>query len=249
MKKLIDILTEENKEIEVPTTDLAAVNDLSKAIDDYIESGIKPRHRKSTGFGPSEHNTCPRFWWYKFNGVTFPVNHNARVQRIFDVGNAVEDRIVDYFRGMGVLISTQEPVPQREGLPPISAYIDAVIDWDGPVVVEIKSTKHEGFAMRQHYKKPTEDHYRQIQWYLHYKELDRGIVIYENKNDQEILPFKVKRDMVFCEKQMKKYAKIYSKASGPRPDRPYQRSSPTCRECKLLTVCWTESENNEGETM
>jgi CRISPR/Cas system-associated exonuclease Cas4 (RecB family) len=248
MKNLIGALNADKVE-DKESTDLAAIGDLVKAIDEHIESGIKPRFRKSTGFGPSEHNTCVRFWWYKFHGVEFPVNHNARLQRIFDTGHSVHERIVSYFDGMGVLMAVEEPVPQREGCPPISAYIDAIIDWDGPVVVEIKSTNHEGFAMRQHFKKPTEDHMRQIQWYLHYKNLDRGLVIYENKNNQEILVFKVKRDIEFCEKQMKKYAKIYSKAIGPKPDRPYKRSSPKCQGCKLLTVCWAESESNEGETV
>lgn len=249
MKKILSALKSEKENID-ESINLAEVGDIVAAINDFIMTGIKPRFRKSTGFSPSEDNTCIRFWWYKFNGVEIPVNHDARGQRIFDVGNDVEARLLGYFDGMGVLIGTQVPVPQRNGLPPVSGFIDAIIEWDGPVIVEIKSIKHEGFLMRKNYKKPTARHYRQIQWYLHYYELDRGIVIYECKNTQELLAFKIKRDTEFCEKQMKKYAKIYDKATQKeRPNRPYKQSSDMCQYCKLLTVCWTESENNEGEAM
>lgn len=249
MKKILSALADE-KESASESINLAEVNDLISAMDNYIMSNVKPRYRKSTGFSPSDDNPCIRYWWYKFTGIEFPVNHDARTQRIFDVGNDVEARLLNYFEGMGVLIGTQVPVPQREGLPPVSGFIDAIIEWDGPVIVEIKSIKHEGFLMRKNYKKPVGKHYRQIQWYMHYYGVDRGIVIYECKNTQELLVFKIKRDDDFCEKQMKKYAKIYNKATQKeKPNRPYKKSSSACQYCNLATVCWSESENNEGETV
>lgn len=250
MKKLIDLLKDESDISEAPTTDLAVVGDLQVAIEEYLESTIKPRYKKSTGFAPSESNTCARFWWYKFTGVEFPVSHNARSERIFSVGNSMHERYQKYFDDMGVLVEAEMPLPQREGCPPVSGFIDAVIKWgDDDVVVELKSIKHEGFLMRKTYKKPTEDHYRQIQWYMHYTGIEKGIVLYECKNTQEILVFKIRYDKEFCEKLVKKYDKLYKKAIGDKPNRPYGRSSQKCQYCKLLTVCWTESENNDGETM
>lgn len=243
MKKLANAIAG-NSEAQKEKVDLTELNDLIAAIDNHIAGNIKPMFKKSTGFSPSEKNTCHRFWWYKFHGVEFPVTHDARVQRIFDVGNSVHERIVKYFDDMGILISTEEPVPQKEGCPPISGFMDAVIDWDGPVVVELKSISHEGFMLRETYKKPTADHYRQIQWYLHYTGIERGIVMYECKNTQKILHFKVKHDLDFCNKLVKQYAKIYSKASvDDIPERPSAYDSDRCQSCKLLTVCWNGEES------
>lgn len=242
MKKLAKAINGEHDD-EKSKVDLAEINDLVLALDEHIASSLKPVFKKSVGFSPSEKNTCHRFWWYKFNGVEFPVTHDARVQRIFDVGHAVHARIVSYFEEMGVLLDVEAPVPQQPGCPPISGFIDAIIDWDGPVVVEIKSISHEGFMLRNTYNKPSTDHYRQIQWYMHYTGIHRGIVLYECKNTQRIMTFKIKYDKDFCDKLIKQYAKIYIKASSESiPDRPSAFNSDRCQSCRLLTVCWDGEE-------
>lgn len=242
MKKLISAINGEHEKT-IDKVDLSELNDIVLAIDQYITKDIKPVFKKSTGFSPSEKNTCPRFWWYKFNGVEFPVTHDSRVQRIFDVGHSVHERIVSYFDNMGVLISAEAPVPQKEGCPPISGFIDAIIEWSGPVIIEIKSISHEGFMLRETYKKPVAEHYKQIQWYMHYTNIERGIVIYECKNTQRLLQFKVKHDVDFCKKLVNQYAKIYNKASGSEiPERPSAYDSDRCQSCKLLTVCWNGEE-------
>jgi hypothetical protein len=243
MKKLASAINGEYQDTRAEKVDLSQINDLVLAIDQYLDSEIKPVFKKSTGFSPSEKNTCHRFWWYKFHGVEFPVTHDARVQRIFDVGHAVHSRIVSYFDSMGVLLEVEHPVPQKDGCPPISGFIDAIIDWDGPVVVEIKSISHEGFMLRNTYSKPSTDHYRQIQWYMHYTDIHRGIVIYECKNTQRMMAFKVKYDEDFCSKLIKQYGKIYKKAIEETiPERPSAYNSDRCQGCRLLTVCWDGEE-------
>lgn len=253
MKKILNAY---NKKTEVEVSDPAISSDsgvtpiiptqyknLQDAVERHIEGQLSPRYRKSTGFSPSNDQTCARFWWYKFQGVEIPVTHDHKGQRIFDVGHDVHARIVRYFDEMGILIEAEMPVPQKEGCPPVSGFIDAVIEWKGPLVIEIKSTNHEGFMMRQMYKKPSAKHYQQIQWYMHYTGIHRGVVLYECKNTQNFYFCNVRYDEEFMRKLLSKYDKIYKKASAKEiPERPSAYNSDRCIKCQLRSVCWNGEE-------
>ena len=52
--------------------------------------------------------------------------------------------------------------------------------------------------------KPKDEHYRQAQIYMECLNLDSGFVIYENKNNQQILPIFIERDQPFIDKLFKK---------------------------------------------
>jgi CRISPR/Cas system-associated exonuclease Cas4 (RecB family) len=72
--------------------------------------------------------------------------------------------------------------------------------------------------------------------------LDSGFVIYECKNNQEILPIFIKKDQDYIDKLFKKYRTIYgSYTSGDIPDRPYKRTSKHCSDCNVAALCWGES--------
>jgi CRISPR/Cas system-associated exonuclease Cas4 (RecB family) len=78
--------------------------------------------------------------------------------------------------------------------------------------------------------------------------LDSGFVIYENKNNQEILPIYIERDQPFIDKLFKKYRKFHGAyLSKEIPVQPYKRSSANCSSCDLAKHCWAEGEQNESE--
>jgi CRISPR/Cas system-associated exonuclease Cas4 (RecB family) len=71
-------------------------------------------------------------------------------------------------------------------------------------------------------------------------DLDAGYVIYENKNNQEILPLYIERDDAFVDKLFKKYNKIYDDfKEGNMPKQPYKRTSAKCANCDLADKCWS----------
>ena len=77
---------------------------------------------------------------------------------------------------------------------------------------------------------------------MHCLDLDSGFVIYENKNNQQILPIYIERDDVFLDKLFKKYRKIHqSVKDGVSPERPYKRTSKHCARCDLATLCWADN--------
>jgi CRISPR/Cas system-associated exonuclease Cas4 (RecB family) len=73
-------------------------------------------------------------------------------------------------------------------------------------------------------------------------DLDSGFVIYENKNNQEILPIYMERDDKFIEKLYTKYNKIHkSFLDDVLPVRPYKSiGSKQCVSCNAKDFCWAD---------
>ena len=161
--------------------------------------------------------------------------------RIFDNGHAVHDRLYDYFRNMGILLEEEIPLEHKE--PPIRGTADGIIEWDGRKLIELKSISQEGFHYRLLHNKPKDDHIRQAQVYMRCLDLDDGFVIYENKNNQQILPIYMQRDDVFIDKLFKKWTKWHQAFLDDKlPVRPYKITSPKCQNCDAKAFCWGDSE-------
>jgi len=247
MRKLVDLMAL----APVKTAKAIAVaepsqmeEDLVAAIDAAItEKYIVERTRKINGFHPSTTNECGRYAVYLFRGVTYQPKYDARTQRIFDNGHATHDRIYKYLDDMGILLECEIPLSYSE--PPIEGTADGIIEWNGRKLIELKSISDQGFMIRKAHHKPKDDHYRQAQIYMRCLDLDGGFVIYENKNNQEILPLYLERNDEFIDKLFKKYGKIYNMyTEGSLPKRPYKQiTSATCRMCDISSMCWADKDD------
>jgi CRISPR/Cas system-associated exonuclease Cas4 (RecB family) len=208
------------------------------AIDDHLFKRNASSFKKVNGFHPSYINQCARYWYYLFNGVNIETNFSAQTHRIFDNGNSVHGRLYSYFRDMGILL--QEEIAVHYDNPPIEGTADGIINWYGEKLIELKSISSEGFHYRQIYKKPKDEHYRQAQIYMECLNLDSGFVIYENKNNQEILPIYVDKDQEFISKLFTKYKNIYGNYINQSiPEQPYKITSKNCQSCDLRSLCWS----------
>lgn len=242
MKSLQALRQPKEKKV-VKTTEEQAV-ELVDSIDQFLAKRNTPEIKKVGGFHPSYTNQCARYWFYLFNGVEVQPSFKPQTYRIFDNGHAVHNRLYSYLREMGILVDEEIPVTYND--PPIEGTADGIIDWYGHKLIELKSISSEGFHYRQLYNKPKDEHYRQAQIYMRCLNLDGGYVIYENKNNQEILPIYIERDDEFIDKLFKKYNKIYKNFIDNKiPDRPYKKSSANCADCDLFNLCWSEAEQEE----
>jgi len=212
---------------------------LQDAIDDHLIKRNIVTHKKVNGFHPSYTNQCARYWYYLFEGADVQASFKPQTYRIFDNGHAVHERLYGYFREMGILVDEEIPITYKN--PPIEGTADGIIDWYGHKLIELKSISSEGFHYRQLYNKPKDEHYRQAQIYMKCLDLPSGYVIYENKNNQEILPIYIERDNEFIGKLFIKYSKIYTNFLDKKiPKQPYKRSSANCVACDLANMCWGE---------
>ena len=235
MKSLKALKTPVEKVIK---TSVELEQELIKSIDDHLAKRNEPTTKKVGGFHPSYTNQCARYWYYLFEGTDFQTSFKSQTYRIFDNGHAVHERLYSYLREMGILVA--EEIPVTYDTPPIEGTADGIIDFDGHKLIELKSISNEGFHYRKLYMKPKDEHYRQTQIYMRCLDLPSAFVIYENKNNQEVLPIFVERDDAFVDKLFKKYNGIYDAYVNKQiPVQPYKRSSAHCGNCDLADKCWS----------
>lgn len=223
-----------------------SIDDLSKSLVDAIDHQLEQSNgviwKQSNSFAPSNSNQCARYAVYRLRGFEQQVDFSGKLRRIFDLGDRVEDQLKKLFDGLGIVIDEQKEINITEPVP-IRGFIDFIVDWNGPKIVECKSINDAGFLWRKTYNKAKDEHYRQIQFYLHAEQLDQGFVVYINKNDSEMLPILVEQDEIFIEKTLAKYAKIYKTfLNGDLPLRPYKQSSKNCSYCDARQWCWEDNE-------
>lgn len=240
MKSLNALRQKKEKPAETEELTTSQIEEsLTKAIDLSFEKRNSKQFKKVGGFHPSYTNQCSRYWYYLFQGVEMETSFSPQTHRIFDNGHAVHERIYSYLRDMGILIA--EEIPVSHDSPPIEGTADGIIDFHGKKLIELKSISNEGFEYRRIYNKPKDEHVRQSQIYMRCLDLDQAFVIYENKNNQSILPILIDRDDEFIDKLFKKYTKIYQNfTEGNIPAHPYKITSKNCSNCDLASMCWSE---------
>ena len=93
---------------------------------------------------------------------------------------------------MGILLETETQILSDD--PPISGRLDFLIDHQvyGKYVIELKSINQRNFILLN---KPKPEHVIQLQIYLNLTGYEIGSVLYENKNDQKIKAFILKKDV------------------------------------------------------
>lgn len=174
-----------------------------------VEQGPKFTTKKT--FAPSTlsysdgEGSCPRYWYFAFDGTTFDKTNTA--DQIANMSNGIfsHTRIEKALLGSGIArIYKKENAVTKEledttefkvinSEPPIFGYGDCmlVLDNDEEVVGEIKTQNNEAFEYRKRVGKPKLDHVAQTLIYMKVLKRSKGMIIYENKNNHELLLFPI----------------------------------------------------------
>jgi len=159
---------------------------IKEKIDDFYLS--KQRDRDKEHFYITDAGKCPRSVYFQFKKIP-KKPMDARVMRVFEHGDHTHLRIISSLFSLGLVKATEIDIPNKEF---IHGRADVIITIDGePYVVEIKSMNSSSFSRLE---APDPDHYKQIQMYLYFFNIKKGIVLYENKNTQELKEFAVDYD-------------------------------------------------------
>lgn len=219
------------------------LEDLEQSIVDGRDTS---RNVEDDGFHPSslgiKHGKCARRAVYLMQGVPKGGDIPPRLQRIFDNGHAVHERLQGYMERMGIDMVSEVKVATEE--PPIRGHCDGTMRWnDTDYAVEIKSCNDMVFVNRVKFKKPKPEHIEQVNIYAHVLGIEKILVIYENKDTQELLIYEVDTDHEKAQKQIDKWhAQWLCLKAGELPKRPYKPSSPTCAQCDLKDYCFADDE-------
>jgi CRISPR/Cas system-associated exonuclease Cas4 (RecB family) len=218
----------------------------------YIaKRGTKFAQKKT--FAPStiaySHGECPRYWYLAFEGADFVDNADAYGGANMTAGTKSHERIQQAMEDAGILIDSEFKVTYND--PPIFGFGDVILDWAGEELLgEIKTMPNEGFEYRKAAGKPKTGHLIQLLIYMKILNKTRAVLIYENKNNHDllILPVEVTPGgyAVQWVNQTFEWMKTVRKAWEEKklPEKNYRSNSKICKTCPLRATC---DEAGKGE--
>jgi CRISPR/Cas system-associated exonuclease Cas4 (RecB family) len=240
--------------------------DFTKGLIESIEKGytvgLKPKYAKKYSFSPStivwNHGECARFWYLAFEGTVWEDNADAYGVANRTGGNLSHGRIQDALLKSGVLAEDLEmdPEPRKYNQqihpamelavksedPPINGFADAMLHYNGTDIVgEIKTVPNEGFEYRKMHRKPKMDHLKQVLIYMKVFKKDKGVLIYENKNNHELLTLPIELNDHYRRwvNQAFDWMRTVRKAWVDQtiPKRNYRSNSKICARCPIQKAC------------
>jgi CRISPR/Cas system-associated exonuclease Cas4 (RecB family) len=209
----------------------------------YIINRVDKFQTKKT-FAPStiafSHGECPRYWYIAFEGATFTDNADAYGGANMTAGTKSHERIQQAMKDAGVLKDAEFKVTSQD--PPIFGYGDVILDWGGEDLLgEIKTMPNEGFEYRKASGKAKLGHLVQLVIYMKILRRERAVLIYENKNNHELLVIPVVLndylkgwvDNAFD--WMRTVRKAWEDKTLPTKN--YRSNSKICKTCPVRATC------------
>jgi CRISPR/Cas system-associated exonuclease Cas4 (RecB family) len=231
-----------------------------------VESNKAERANHKPGkFYPSSVGKCLRAIVYQMLGYEGR-EPDAKGLSIMDNGTYFHERMESNIRKTDIFVASELPL-KNEQLN-ISGRLDLVIKnfsphtpddkivklinhksetvYEGPsndvMIVELKSINEKGFTYLKGKGEPKEEHVQQIQLYMYMTGIHSGILLYENKNTQEMMDFYVEYNEEVVQEVVIKIMKAKQyKERTIIPPRDYAKSSMQCTYCDFKNVCWAEN--------
>jgi len=195
----------------------------------------KQKDKNQTSFYISEAGKCPRAIFFKFKNVP-KKDLEANILRLFDHGEHMHQLI------MKPLLSTRDihVVSSEVDIPPqqlVRGRADAIVsDGKDLYVLDIKSMNSMIF---NGLSEPKPENVLQIQLYLHYFEISKGILLYVDKDKLNLKEFEVLYDQELVQSLLEGLSSLKEKIdSNIVPSRiPDYPNNWQCRYCQFKGVC------------
>lgn len=212
------------------------------ALEEAMKREDEERQKKS--FAPSSlgySGSCPRYWYYAFNGAQFKYDTTATAMANMDAGTDAGRRLAKVLQKADLLVDDEVKVTHND--PPIFGFIDAMVRWKGEVIVaEIKTTKQETWQYRATNNTVPGYQLLQLLIYMHLTGKDKGFFLTENKNTHEIfiLPVKMNDEYRALVEKTFEWMRVVKKNAdeGELPKRPFTKASLQCKGCPVRDTCW-----------
>lgn len=224
--------------------------------DAYLKGRREPSDRAKKSFAPSGigygSGTCPRQWFYAFTGgVIREDNPDAMGIANMAYGTEAHARIQKVFKDAGILVEEERKVvtDDQPDMPPIFGFADLIINWQGEEAVgEIKTTNQESYVSKKAKSAGAGYHLLQVLIYMRVLGLNKGFLLYENKNTQQLLLIPVTWNVAntkLADDAFEWMQKVYDNwQAGTKPTRPFKSErSVVCKTCPFKTHCWEDAED------
>jgi CRISPR/Cas system-associated exonuclease Cas4 (RecB family) len=216
---------------------------------DKINSGYTvkrvSRHTQKKTFAPSTvaygHGECPRYWYIAFDGAEFADSADAYGAANMTAGTKSHERIQEAMGNVeGFLTDVEFKITHND--PPIFGFGDVMLNWDGKELLgEIKTMPQEGFEYRKAAGKPKLGHLVQLLIYMKILNKTEAVLIYENKNNHELLILPVAMSDYFTKwvdgtfDWLRSVRKAW--ADRTMPEKNYRSNSRICKSCPVKATC------------
>lgn len=213
----------------------------------------EPKYTKKKTFAPSQlvfgHGECPRYWYFAFEGNIFESYNDAYDVANMSAGVLSHDRIQKAMLDGGVAKQyfDDDNIPTTEFKvtcddPPIFGWGDAIINLnDEEIVGEIKTMKSEAFENYKIKGQPADYHVKQLIIYMKVLKKAKGVLIYENKNNHDLLVFPIEvtdKYKNWIDNTFEWMRTVYKSWKEQQlPQKNYRANSKICKECPVKAVC------------
>jgi len=199
----------------------------------YLEKEKEKRGKERIRFWVSEAGKCPRAIFFKFKKAPAQEVEPERI-RIFDHGDFIHQMVLRPLFSLGLVRAVEVSIPPQEI---VAGRADAILSIDGePYVLDVKS-----ISGRINFEKleAIKDHIWQLQLYLHYFKIKKGILLYLNKDTQELKEFLIDYDIKVVETLLDWFKKLKKKIKDnivPIRLRDWPKSW-QCKLCEFSEIC------------
>lgn len=196
----------------------------------YLEN---QKNKEQTRFYITDSGKCPRAVFFKFkNAPKQPID--PRIMRIFEHGENIHRSIFNVLYRLKMGVVTEVSIPSQEI---VSGRADAILCMEKEnYVLDIKSINSMIFRKMT---TPKEDNVYQVQLYMHFFGIKKGILLYVDKDQQEIKEFFLDYDAELCKSLMDKFHFLKGQIESntvPARLEDYPRNW-QCNYCAFKEVC------------
>lgn len=233
---------EENANSTVSFIDRDAL--IQKINSGYTINRVDKFAQKKT-FAPStiafSHGECPRYWYLAFEGANFTDNADAYGAANMTAGTKAHERIQEAMGNVpGFLADSEFKVTYND--PPIFGFGDVMLNWEGSELLgEIKTMPNDAFEYRKISGKPKTGHLVQLLIYMKILNKNKSVLIYENKNNHDILVFPIELNeyMYTWVENAFGWMRTVRKAWEDKtlPTKNYRSNSKICKTCPIREAC------------
>jgi len=196
----------------------------------YLDKHTEKEQQK---FYITDAGKCGRAIFFKFKNAPRE-KMEPRVLRMFDHGDYIQMQILNTLFSLGIVRASEVNIPPQEI---ISGRADAIVTIDNELyVVDFKSMNSMIF---KGLTEPKEDNVNQIQLYLHFFKIPKGILLYVNKDTLELKEFLIHYDPSLAKRLLKELEILKTKIDqNIVPERlPDYPDNWQCQYCQFKQIC------------
>jgi len=204
---------------------------LKELIDKFYSD--KEKDKEQHHFYITDAGKCSRAIFFKFKNIPRK-KIEPRILRLFDHGDYIQMQILNALFSLGLVRASEVKIPPQEI---ISGRADAIITLENELyVVDFKSMNSLIFRKLT---KPKEENVNQLQLYMHFFKIPKGILLYVSKDDSALKEFLVEYDKSKAKKLLKGLSELKVKIENniiPAAITEY----PTdwqCKYCQFKEIC------------